>query len=643
MCGIVGFSGLSDVDGLRRGTDLLAHRGPDGKGVFHNGKAKVGLGHTRLSIIDLSSLGSQPMSAEDDSVTLVFNGEIYNFRELRQGLEKKARSFKGNSDTEVVLQLYLEYGIEFLPKLNGIFALAIFDGRIDSLFVARDALGVKPIYYFATEKTFSFSSEIKSLMELMQNGVSEDFAAIQRYLTFLWCPGDGTAADGVKKVLPGEVLTIRAGRLEKRSSWYRSPQSRAKKSTFSTNAAIGEVRQALTRAVERQMVSDVPIGAFLSGGLDSSAIVALASQKSPDLKCFTIEPVGGSDKGFVEDLPYAFDVAKHLSVDLEVVKVGSTDLARDLVDMVCQLDEPLADPAPLNVLYISRLARERGIKVLLSGTGGDDLFTGYRRHVAVKYDGAWSWLPKSVRQAAEAFSLRLDQRTAMARKLSRLLNNAAASGDERLVSYFTWARRDDLHSLYSNEMRRAVEGVRAEQPMLDFLKSVDPELRPIDRMLALEQRFFLADHNLIYTDKMSMAAGVEVRVPFLDLELVELAASIPERLKLKGMEGKWILKKAMEPYLPRDVIYRQKTGFGAPLRRWIRHDLSDLVDQVLSPHSIQSRGIFDAEAVSRLVADNRSGRRDASYTIFSLLCIEIWLRRFKDGVVRTESLVGADL
>jgi asparagine synthase (glutamine-hydrolysing) len=304
--------------------------------------------------------------------------------------------------------------------------------------------------------------------------------------------------------------------------------------------------------------------------------------------------------------------------------------------MVWQLDEPLADPAPLNVLFICELARRSGIKVLLSGAGGDDLFTGYRRHTSLRYEALWSWLPKPVRQALRQTTKLLDQRGATGRRLRRLFQDAHASGDARLAAYFAWADRNDLLALYTPEMKAAIGESRAEQPMLDFVAGMSPDRSRLDRMLALEQRFFLADHNLTYTDKMSMAAGVEVRVPFLDLEFVELAARVSNRLKQRGHTGKWVLKKAMEPYLPHDVIYRPKTGFGVPLRRWMRHELRELRHDLLSENSVRRRGLFDPRAIQALVADNDRGKRDASYTLFSLMCIEIWCRRFKDVTTTSE-------
>ena len=299
--------------------------------------------------------------------------------------------------------------------------------------------------------------------------------------------------------------------------------------------------------------------------------------------------------------------------------------------MIYQLDEPLADPAPLNVFYISQLAREQGIKVLLSGAGGDDLFTGYRRHYAMQLERWWSWLPKSVRKQMDQWSQNLDQRKAINRKFSKLMVGADLDGDERLINYFRWIQPQQLQSLYSDEFRVAIGDSDAAEPMLDFLRHLPDDTDRLERMLALEQRFFLTDHNLTYTDKMSMAVGVEVRVPFLDLEMVDFAATIPTRYKQHGREGKWILKKAMESYLPHDVIYRSKTGFGAPLRRWMRYELRELLGDMLSESCIRKRGLFNPIAVQQLISDNDAGRIDASYTLLSLLSIEIWCRRFIDS------------
>ncbi len=633
MCGIVGISGdFSEVD-LIKATKSLNHRGPDDSGTYINTEQKIGLGHTRLSIIDLSPLGHQPMLSNDESVVLVFNGEIYNFLDLRDQLEKKGYVFKGNSDTEVVLNMYLEFGIECLSYLNGIFGLAIFDQKSNNLYLARDALGVKPIYYYQENSDVIFSSEIKALLFLIKNNLEIDYESIQKYLTYLWCPGDGTPATNIKKVLPGQVLTINDGQIISKNIWYQLPQTKHLPKIKTSKEAVNQLRKTLSNAVKRQIIADVPVGSFLSGGLDSSAIVALAKKYVKDLNCFTIEPIGGSDDDVAEDLPYAIKVAKHLDVKLEVVQINSDGLTKDLEEMVWMLDEPLADPAPLNVLYISRLARENGMKVLLSGSGGDDLFTGYRRHLALNYEKLWSWLPIQARKKIETFSLKADQNKSFGRRLSKLFNNASSDGNERLASYFAWAKRSDLEPLFSNEMKNAVKEKNPYRTLLDFLDNADTRLTPMQKILCLEQRFFLADHNLIYTDKMSMAAGIEVRVPFLDLDLVNFSARIPDKFKQKGTTGKWILKKAMEKYLPHEVIYRPKTGFGAPIRRWIKYDLKTLVDDLLSEESIKKRGLFNHSEVDKLIKNNQLGIRDYSYTIFSLLTIEIWCRKFIDNQI----------
>ena len=630
MCGIVGYRGATDSTLLAAGLRSIAHRGPDDSGTFLDAHNRVGLGHSRLAILDLSQSGHQPMISEDGNVVLIFNGEIYNFRELRVELESAGYRFRGHSDTEVVLNLYHLHGAALLSRLNGIFAFALWDRRDSLLFLARDAMGVKPLYYAQTPTSFVFSSEIKALLALVPGERQLDAAALHRYLTFLWCPGEGTPLKAVRKLSPGEAIEVRDGNVVRRWSWYCLPIFRSSEPSLSESTAVQGVADNLRRAVQRQLVADVPVGAFLSGGLDSSAVVSFARERVPGIRCFTIEPIGGQESGDANDLPYAKRVARHLNVPLDVVRIDASRMAQDLERMVEQLDEPLADPAPLNVLYISQLARASGIKVLLSGTGGDDLFAGYRRHMAVAYEYFWKWLYPSLRGGLANWTSGFDQRFFLFRRLAKLFDGAQLDGDARLAAHFAWARQSDLLALYTLEFRASLGEACAAEPMLEFLRPLPASVPPLERMLALEQRFFLADHNLTYTDKMSMAAGVEVRVPYLDLDLAEYAARIPIGLKQRGRVGKWVLKKAMEPYLPKDVIYRPKTGFGAPLRRWMRHDLRHLVAELLSVDSLRRRGLFEPTAVQRLIANNDSGKVDAAYTLLSLLCIEIWCRAFID-------------
>jgi len=660
MCGIAGYlfkpGHLPSATALSAAMAGLAHRGPDDAGLFEERGAGVGLAHTRLSILDLSPLGHQPMVSDDGRVVLVFNGEIYNFRQLRTELEAQGCTFRGHSDTEVLLNFYMtqrqspEGMAAMLRRLNGIFAFALWDDDREALLLARDALGVKPLYYSEMTEGFAFASEIKALLPLLTNDDNQahgplrhlDAAAIDRYLSFLWCPGDGTPTQSVRSLGPGEGMWVKGGAIAETFTWYQLPAFRLNSghsgkqvlhthsAPMTAKAAIEGTEQRLRQAVHRQMLADVPVGAFLSGGLDSSSIVAFAREQQPDLQCFTIELTGGGDEGTTDDIPYARRVAEHLRVPLEVVRIDASHMAADLPAMVAQLDEPLADPAPLNVLYISRLAREHGMKVLLSGAGGDDLFTGYRRHRALMAERSWAWLPSAVRGQLEHWSRGLDQRRSLGRRLRKLFSGAALERDARLVNYFRWVDSKDLTALYSQDFQAALKDVQAEAPMRDFLAALPPDTHPLERLLALEQRFFLTDHNLTYTDKMSMAVGVEVRVPFLDLDLVEFAAQIPPQYKQRGIEGKWVLKKAMKSYLPRDVIYRPKSGFGAPLRRWMRYELRELLADVLSEQSLSDRGLFDPVAVQRLIRANDKGEIDASYTLLSLVCIELWCRQFVD-------------
>ncbi|MCX7166543.1 MAG: asparagine synthase (glutamine-hydrolyzing) [Rhodocyclales bacterium] len=634
MCGILGFSGEFDPAVLRVGLHAIAHRGPDDSGQFFDDQAGVGLGHVRLSIIDLSPLGHQPMADVSGSSVIVFNGEIYNFRELRTQLQLEGYCFRGHSDTEVLLALYQAHGDALLSMLNGIFAFAIYDRVEQTILFACDAMGVKPLYFTEGRKGFAFASELKGLVALADMAESLDISALYRTLGFLWSPGGATPFKGVGRLGPGEALRVKAGSVIRRWHWARSPWMDTPL-VLDADEAVGRVQAGLRTAVYRQMVADVPVGAFLSGGLDSSAVVAMAREVSPEIECFTIDTGASRDAGVTDDLPYARQVAKHLGVRLHEIKVDSLRMATDLERMVVQLDEPLADPAPLNVLYISQLAREHGVKVLLSGAGGDDLFTGYRRHRALMLERYWAWLPAPVRHGLCNVSSCLGQSGALGRRLTKAFAHAGLPADQRLTGYFLWADPARVLGLFAAEYRAALANEVMAAPLEGYLRTLPAGLPPMQRMLALEQRFFLADHNLLYTDKMSMAVGVEVRVPFLDNDLVRLANSLPPDFKQRGAEGKWVLKKAMEPYLPHNVIYRPKSGFGAPLRHWLRHELREWVGDMLSAETLRRRGLFDPAAVAALIADDQAGRVDAAYTILGLVCIEIWCREFMDkGLVK---------
>lgn len=634
MCGIVGIfdkkpDQLVDLTELRRAIDVIDHRGPDESGIYIDESGRLGFGHTRLSIIDLSPTGSQPMFSDEKSTVIVFNGEIYNFIELAEELRGDGVSFRGNSDTEVLLHLYQKYGTKMLSYLNGIFAFAIWDRLQETLFVARDAVGVKPLYYCEDEEGFTFSSEIKAIRSLNQDLRSLDHTAVNQYMSFIWSPGERTLFSKVKKLSPGTALLVKSGSIAKKWNWYELPAKRnIDIDKGKTKDLIKETVSHLRVAVHSQLVADVEVGAFLSGGLDSSAVIAMAKEKNPNIHCFTISGAGG--EGMVDDLAYAKKVAAYLDVPLSVIDISPDQMLADLETMIYHLDEPLADPAALNVMYISKLARENGIKVLLSGAGGDDLFTGYRRHYALMLERWWSWLPQRFRHGLSQTTSKLDKNNLIGRRLAKVFAGAGSDSSSRLINYFRWIASDELEALYTEDFKEVIKENAAEKPISAFINELPSDISPLTKMLAIDQRFFLTDHNLTYTDKMAMAVGVEVRVPFLDTRLVEFAATIPDHLKQRGRCGKWILKKSMEPYLPRDVIYRPKTGFGAPLRLWLKNELRDQLRSMLSTENLQRRGLFDPQATQSLIDRNEKGQVDSSYTLFSMMCIEMWCRHFLD-------------
>ena len=648
MCGIAGYyfnkEILKEQDFSLENANLkIAHRGPDDHGYFYDLNKAVGLAHNRLSIIDTSQNGHQPMISQDENFVIIFNGEIYNFKELRSFLnQKKQINWRGRSDTEVLLNLYIyteENKIikqDFFKKLNGIFSLAIWDKKNKSMLIARDSFGVKPLYYFLSENGFCFSSEIKSLLELIPKSLMKtesmfkelDLDALNRYLTYLWCPGNATPNKFLKKLEPGQFLMISKDLTSEFINWYSLPIHDVPKRKIKKNEIFEKTHSLLRKAVHRQMISDVPLGAFLSGGLDSSTIVKFAKEKNPNISCFTIDIGGEIEEGLSDDLYYAKKVANFLKVPLEIVSVKPETITSSLEEMIWKLDEPLADPAALNVFFISKLARDRGIKVILSGAGGDDIFSGYRRHYAANYQFLMDYFPSVLNKKIYSISSLLSTNISYTRRLRKYLSGFNLDKSSRLINYFKWIERDDLRRLYSKDFLAEIDNLNDEVPMQEFLNKLPSKADNIEKLLNLEQRFFLCDHNLNYTDKMSMSAGVEVRVPFLDKELVNFVSKIPSRYKQRGREGKWVLKKIMENYLPKEIIYRPKNGFGVPLRKWLKQDLDDWLREIISFQRLKDRGLFKASEVHELIDKNKRGEIDATHTLFSIACIEIWCNKF---------------
>lgn len=625
MCGIAGGYGHLDVSVLEQMAIKMSHRGPDY--LSFSSIDNVHLAHARLSIIDLSADSNQPMWDFQKRARIVFNGEIYNYRELRKELEEKGVQFHSHGDAEVLLNLYLEDGEKCLDKLSGIFSFAIWDTRSEQLFIARDNYGVKPLYYAENSEGFYFASEMKSLLcvDSIKREINPD--SLFRSLVFLWSPGEETLIADIKKVKPAHFMVIKAGKIIRYEKYWDWPAYQPDLSTDSKSHQ-NHIIKALDSAVKEQLVADVKVGSFLSGGLDSSLIVALAKQNlESDIRCFTIDSGSAeqSKDGFEDDLPYAKKVSEYLNVELDILKV-TPDIAQLLPKMIYHLDELQADPAPINVLLICEQAKKQGIKVLLSGAGGDDIFTGYRRHYAVKAEKYWAWLPASARSLLKSAAVMLPKEQAVTRRISKAFQYADLSADHRLLSYFFWLDPSVALSLFKRPEQVSNTPFQFIYDELAKVKTKDP----VERMLTLEQKYFLVDHNFNYTDKMSMAAGVEVRVPFLDKRVTDAASKVSSELKQEGRIGKSILKKAAERLLPKDIIYRPKSGFGAPLRTWLKHDLSEFVDNLLSIDSINKRGIFDAERVQQLLDDDRAGKADYSYPIFALLCFEIWCQQFLD-------------
>lgn len=629
MCGICGFSGSFEPCHVAAMNQSLAHRGPDGSGVFFDAEANIGLGHRRLAIIDPSDAGQQPMANEDGTVQVVFNGEIYNFQELRRDLVRSGHRFRSATDTETIVHLYEEVGIEVVKSLKGIFALAIWDVKKRELLLARDHLGVKPLYYAELPRGVAFASELKALLVFRELPRRLDFQTIHQHLCFVWSAGPATMFRDVRKLEPGMRMVVRDGKIVRHESFFDLPyEGEPLKDSWLTQTH--SIHDLLRNAVQRQMVSDVPVGAFLSGGVDSSAIVAMMkSATGQQFKCYTVDFGQNRVDANEADLPYARQTAAHLGVELCEVRVKPCT-ADQIERMVFLLDEPQADPACLNVSLICEQARKDGVYVLLSGAGGDDIFSGYRRHTALLWSRYFDLLPGWSRKRIRQIGERLPHTNPLLTRLRKALQYVDCVPEVRIASAFLWADQSRIRNLYSPGVKSELLHYDAAGELFETLRRIPRETNQLNRMLYLEAKHFLPDHNLNYTDKMSMAHGVEVRVPFLDLDLVDYAIRLPASSKARYFDTKRILKHAMKGVLPQAVLRRPKAGFGAPLQQWIRGELRPLVGDMLSEASVRSRGLFDASAVQKLIADNNSGRENAAYTIFSLVCIESWLRRFVD-------------
>lgn len=625
MCGIAGSQGSLSRSELEEMLASMNHRGPDYCEMFSNGR--VHLAHVRLSIIDLSEASNQPMWDKFEKFCIVFNGEIYNYQHLKNELQKKGYHFKSSGDSEVLLYLYIEYRQLMLSMIEGIFSFVIYDLENDRLFIVRDNFGVKPLYYSQNESGFYFASEIKSLLRVKSIGRSLNYDTLYRSLIFLWNPGEQTLFKEIKKVKPGHYLIVKEGQILEANQYWDWPAYIPKKRTTSSLADL--VYETLEKSVHEQLVSDVPVGVLLSGGLDSSLILGMASNIIKPMPVFTLDDSRFFDQteGFTSDKFYAEKVALLFSAKKQLIN-PLPDFQRLFFKMIYHLDELHADPAALNMLSICEIAKRQGIKVLLSGAGGDDLFTGYRRHFAASFEFIWCLAPVRLKKWIALFFKKKSVNNPILRRLKKYFDYADLSANERILSYFYWINPKVVSDIFVD----AIQSKMTAEPMkfiIDELEKLN-DYNAIEKVLFLDKKYFLVDHNLSYVDKMSMASGVEVRVPFLSKSLCELAASISSNVKQKNLTGKWILKKAAERLLPKSVIYRRKTGFGLPLRKLLKTELAPLVEECLSLDRIKKRDIFKPEKILSMIDKNNSGEEDYSYPIFAILCFEVWCQTFLD-------------
>jgi asparagine synthase (glutamine-hydrolysing) len=655
MCGICGFVSLvGDGFGgevIDRMSNTLEHRGPDDSGSLWargeearlNGRSlelsgvhpEIGLGHTRLAIVDLSRLGRQPMSNESGSLWITYNGEVYNHAQIRSELEGKGYRFRSKTDTEVVICAYEEWGEGCLARFNGMFAFAIYDTRDRSLFVARDRLGIKPVYWIHSGEKFAFSSEVKAFLELDWFRPEVDSDGLMSHLLLLWPVDPKTIFAGVEKLPAGHWLRWKDGEVKSGSYWDVSSTPRT---GIKEKEAIEELDQLMQTSVDRRMMSDVPVGAFLSGGLDSSLIAALMARKSSGpVSTYTIafEEEDQAFEAMPDDSRYAKQVAEHIGADHNEIRI-QPDIAELLPNTIWHLDEPIADPAAINTYLISSMAKAHGSTVLLSGMGADEVFAGYRKHLSVRLAGIYKrFLPSFVRKgiveplagalpvAGEAGGYRLF------RWAKRFARSASMENLECFIGNYTYYNHKELAGLLSDDLKDSWRDLYPVRRHYETAAAVS-ERDFVSQMTYLDTKLFLPGLNLAYSDKASMAAAVEVRVPFVDHEVVSFAASLPSSYHLRGITQKYLLKKVALRYLPRDIVYRPKAPFGAPLRSWMHRGLSTLVDDLLSEASIRTRGLFKPAPVRRMITDNRAGKHDYGHRIWSLLTLEIWHRMFID-------------
>ena len=623
MCGIAGFINREkDAPTAEREILLdkmcrvITHRGPDEQGAVVAGRAALGM--RRLSIIDLKS-GQQPIYSEDGNLAIVFNGEIYNYRELKTKLEARGHKFKTSSDTETIVHAFEEYGADCLQHLRGMFAFAIWNKRDESLFVARDRVGKKPLFYALTERgNFVFGSEMKVLLAHGEISEEIDFPALDAYLTFGYVPEQFCIFKNVYKLLPGHFLTFKNGEIKTRKYWdfdYR------KVSGIKTEAEYIEIlREKIKDAVKVRLISEVPLGAFLSGGVDSSSVVAMMSQiLDAPVKTFSI----GFNEDSFNELKYARVAAEHFQTEHHEFIV-TPDLVETVDELVWHFDEPFADSSALPTFMVSKMARDY-VTVVLSGDGGDELFAGYTRYVVDRKRSGMANLPSFVRRNLRAVSESLPHGA----KGRNYLYNVSLDALDRYIDSISQYNALRKKSLYSKDFQSRLNGNSGASVYRNIAESVSTG-NAIDNLLYLDSKTYLPGDILTKVDRMSMAASLEARVPLLDHELIEFVTQIPPDLKMKGFETKYIFKKAMEGIVPKEILYREKQGFGVPIEEWINNQLRARIHETLLDARTLQRGYFEKSYIQTLLDEHSKSRRDHSHALWILWMLELWHRRFLD-------------
>ncbi len=627
MCGIAGIMANNremavDMQPIISMCNAIAHRGPDDEGFFHEGN--LGMGMRRLSIIDLST-GKQPIFNEDERLVIVFNGEIYNYLELRAKLENKGHRFRTHSDTEVILHAYEEFGAGCVDRLNGMFAFAIWDRLTKNLFLARDRIGIKPLYYFHNQQWLIFGSEIKTILEHRDVPREIDPDALSYYLQFGHVIAPKTLFKHIKKLPPGTVLHAGPSGIKLHRYW------RCQKQEYTSHSLQEYAEQFLDlfqTSVNRRMIADVPLGAFLSGGLDSSSIVAMMSEVSTNpIETHTIG-FTGRDK-YHDETPLAKYVSQLFNTKHNEIIV-SPDIAGLMTKLVWYMDEPIADSSYLVTYMVSKLA-SKSVKVILSGVGGDEIFGGYRRYLGVTYDRYFDLLPPSfIRWSSRRVSdlLPADRnsflmnRFRLAKSYLRSLSLPALERYDTYVSLLSEDVRLEISTYANGSEKGDLHAVRREY----FEEG--KEFDSLNRILYLDICTSLVDRLLLLTDKMTMACGLEARVPFLDHELVEWALSVPAQYKLKGSKLRYIQKYAMQQYLPPKVIQKRKKGFGCPVGSWFRNELKNFSRDILSPSRLKNQGLFNHAVVERILNLHANKEEDYGDLLFGLLTFQLWHQEF---------------